>query len=107
MAETNTASSGNSNNDGFQTSVPEDRSLSVKNLARFKDIKLEVKATLGRINIPLKQYLKLVRGSIIDLGKTDNLIIHLDCNDKEIAKGDIFVLEKKIGVEIKSFDTKS
>jgi flagellar motor switch protein FliN/FliY len=87
----------------FTNFNPENKKDNIKNLLLFKDIRVEVKATLGRIHIPLKQYLKLVRGSIIDLGKTDNLNIYLSCNDKGVAKGDIFVLEKKIGVEIKGF----
>jgi len=72
------------------------------NLESFGDIKLDFTAILGKVNMPIEQFLKLNRGAILELGKGKDSLIDVFVNDKYIARGDIRIVnETKVGVEIK------
>jgi flagellar motor switch protein FliN len=66
-------------------------------------LKLAVPVTvlLGRANLPLKETLKLTRGSVVDLDRTFNDPVEVIVNDRVVARGDIVVVEEKYAVRIR------
>lgn len=75
---------------------PQDR----ENIERFNDIVVTIDAVLGRVVMPIEQFLKLGRGAIIELdqGRDDNL--ELVVNGITLAMGEITVLDDSIGVNV-------
>ena len=67
----------------------------------FGDVKLHVTAMIGRVSMPIEQFLKLNRGAILELGKHKDDQIDLYVNDKYVARGDDKIIEDRVGVEIK------
>ncbi len=71
-------------------------------LKGFGDIKLNMKVLLGSIKMPLGQYLKITRGSIVELGKSRSEPLDVLVNNKKVAEGEIYLPKEseKVGVEI-------
>ncbi len=59
---------------------------------------VEVWAILGTAPIPIFQLLKMGRGAVIELDRTVNDPIEIRVNNRLIARGEIVVVEDKIGV---------
>ncbi len=55
-------------------------------------------AVLGKVSIPIYQLLKIGRGAVIELDRTVNDPIEIRVNNRLIARGEIVVVEDKIGV---------
>jgi flagellar motor switch protein FliN/FliY len=64
------------------------------------DIRLVVKARLGRVEMPIAEILSLGPGSIIEVGHLVDEPIELLVNDKLIARGDVVVVDEKFGLRI-------
>ncbi len=78
---------------GHSTFVP-------PNLDMVLDIRLVVKARLGRVEMPIAEILALGPGSIIEVGHMVDEPIELLVNDKLIARGDVVVVDEKFGLRI-------
>jgi flagellar motor switch protein FliN/FliY len=72
-----------------------------KSLQGFSDVKLNLTANLGQINMPISQFLRITRGSIIELGKSRDDDIDIFVNNKMIAHGEILVETENISIEVK------
>jgi flagellar motor switch protein FliN len=70
------------------------------NLDIILDIRLEVKARLGRVQMPIGEILAIGPGSIIEVGHIVDEPIELLVNDKLIARGDVVVVDEKFGLRI-------
>jgi flagellar motor switch protein FliN len=77
----------------------------LSSLHGFGDIKLDVKVLLGKIKMPIGQYLKITRGSIVELGKSRTETLDILVNGKKIGEGEVLLekdiaLSDKVGIEV-------
>jgi flagellar motor switch protein FliN/FliY len=91
----------NNQQETASTSTPAEVLSSLKG---FGDIDLNFKVLLGSIKMPIGQYLKITRGSIVELGKGRAEPLDVLVNGRKVAEGEV-VLSKdmtaeKIGIEI-------
>ena len=61
---------------------------------------IEVWAVLGKVSIPIRQLLKMGRGAVIALDRALDEPIEIRANGHLIARGEIVLVEEKIGVSI-------
>ncbi len=61
---------------------------------------IEVWAVLGKISLPIFQLLKMGRGAVIALDQALDEPIEIRANNHLIARGEIVIVEDKIGVRI-------
>ncbi len=59
---------------------------------------IEVWAVLGKVSIPIYQLLKMGRGAVIALDRSLDDPIEIRANNHLIARGDIVVVEDRMGV---------
>ncbi len=59
---------------------------------------IEVWAVLGKVSIPISQLLKIGRGAVIALDRSLDDPIEIRANNYLIARGDIVVVEDRMGV---------
>lgn len=64
-------------------------------------VEVPVTISLGKANMPLKDALKLARGSVIELDRTFNDPVEVVVNGRVVARGDIVVVEEKYAVRIR------
>jgi flagellar motor switch protein FliN/FliY len=64
------------------------------------DIQLVAMARLGRIEMPIGEILNLGPGSIIEVGHLVDEPVDLFVNNKLIARGDVVVVDEKLGLRI-------
>ena len=69
-------------------------------LQAFGDVNLEVAAMLGTVTLPIEQVLKLGRGAIIELPTRKDDDIDLCVNGHLVARGEVTILGKHIGVTV-------
>ena len=70
------------------------------NLEAVYDIPLQVSAVLGSASIKVNQLVKLSRGSIIELDRKVGDSIDVFVNDRLVAKGEIVLVDNKIGITL-------
>ena len=61
---------------------------------------IEVWAVLGKASMPIHQLLKMGRGAVIALDRGLDDPIEIRANNHLIARGDVVVVEEKLGVVI-------
>lgn len=85
-------------------SITSDQRFSTRDLAErldgFGDVRVQAKALLGKVHIPIEQFLKLTRGSVLALDRHKTEAIDLVINEMPIAKVDITVIHDAIGIEV-------
>ena len=59
---------------------------------------IEVWAVLGKVSIPIRQLLKMGRGAVIALNRALDEPIEIRANNHLIARGDVVLVEEKVGV---------
>ena len=59
---------------------------------------IEVWAVIGKVSIPIYQLLKMGRGAVIALDRSLDDPIEIRANNHLIARGDVVVVEDRIGV---------
>jgi flagellar motor switch protein FliN/FliY len=64
------------------------------------DVKVEVFAILGTAEMPISQILKLGRGAVVELERFVGEDIELHANNELIAKGEIIVVDDRLGVTV-------
>ena len=64
------------------------------------DVPLQVSAVLGKSSMKVQQLLKLSRGSVVELDKKVGDAVEVFINDRLVAKGEIVLVENKIGITI-------
>lgn len=79
----------------------------LENLRNLGDIVLDLKAVLGRTQMPVSQFLKLGRGAVITLNKTREDYVDVEINGNMIAQGEIQLVDESIGVAITETNLKT
>lgn len=69
-------------------------------LQRFDDIKLNMKVVIGKINMPIQSFLKITRGTIIEIGKSRNETMEIFVNEEKIGDCDIVIEGEAVLAEI-------
>ncbi|MGV2432245.1 MAG UNVERIFIED_CONTAM: flagellar motor switch protein FliN [Rickettsiaceae bacterium] len=69
-------------------------------LEALYDVPVQVSVVLGKTSMPLNQLLKLGRGAVIELERAVGEPIDVYVNDKMVAKGEIVIVDNKIGVTL-------
>lgn len=69
-------------------------------LEALYDVPVQVSVILGSTKMPLSSILKLGKGAVIELERTVGEPIDIYVNNKIVAKGEIVIVEEKIGVTL-------
>ncbi len=62
------------------------------------DVPVTVKAVLGTAHMHIHQLLKLGRGAVVELDRNVGDAIDIYVNDRLVARGEVVVVEDKLGV---------
>lgn len=69
-------------------------------LEALYDVPVQVSVVLGSTKMPLNSILKLGKGAVIELERSIGEPIDVYVNNKIVAKGEIVIVEEKIGVTL-------
>ena len=69
-------------------------------LEALYDVPVQVSVVLGGTTMPLSSVLKLGKGAVIELERTVGEPIDVFVNNKKVAKGEIVIVDEKIGVTL-------
>tara|TARA_B100000029_G_C17559980_1_gene952996 strand:- start:765 stop:1199 length:435 start_codon:yes stop_codon:yes gene_type:complete len=64
------------------------------------DVDVEITAVLGTAKMQISQILKLGRGAVVELDRLVGEDIEINANNRLVAKGEVIVIEDKLGVTI-------
>jgi len=64
------------------------------------DMEIIFEADLGRVDMPLKEILKLEKGSVIDLQKAAGESVDVYINSRIVGKGEVMVYEKNLAIRL-------
>ena len=70
----------------------------------FGDLKLNLRIILGKVSMPIENFLKITRGTIIEIGKDKNTLFDVTVNEKNIGRCDVKVENEKVLAEIKQIN---
>jgi flagellar motor switch protein FliN/FliY len=62
------------------------------------EVDVEVTAVLGTSQMPISQILKLGRGAVVELNRKVGEDIELHANNRIVGRGEIVVVEDRLGV---------
>ncbi len=71
------------------------------------DVELEMAAILGETDISLKKVLDITKGSIIELDNKTSEPIKLLANGREVARGEVVIIEDNFGLRITDINEKN
>lgn len=71
-----------------------------QNLGLLMDVSMGLTVELGRSEMPIKDVLKLSKGSIIELDRLAGEPVDLFVNDKLIARGEVVVIDDNFGLRV-------
>lgn len=69
-------------------------------LEALYDVPVQISVVLGKTSMQLNQLLKLGRGAVIELERAVGEPIDVFVNDKMVAKGEIVIVDNKLGVTL-------
>ncbi len=89
-------------NDVFlkSSSEAESNSQPLANLKALYDVPLQISAVLGRAQIPIKQLLDIVPGTVIELDRKIGESIEIYLNNQLLARGNVILIEDHLGITI-------
>lgn len=70
----------------------------VQDLEAVYDIPVQVSAVLGRATMEVNQLLKLGRGAVVELDRKVGEAIDIYVNNRLVARGEVVVVEDRLGV---------
>lgn len=70
------------------------------NLDLLRDIRLSVTVELGRTSLPLREVMKLVEGSVIEMDQLAGDPVHVYVAGKVVADGEVVVMGANFGIKI-------
>lgn len=70
------------------------------NMDSLLDISVEISVEIGRTQMPIGQLLSLSKGSIIELNRIAGESVDILVNGKLLGKGEIVVVNERLGVRI-------
>ena len=71
---------------------------SAADLAAIYDVPVQVSAVLGKANMQVSQLLKLGRGAVVELDRKVGEAIDIYVNNRLIARGEVVVVDDRLGV---------
>ena len=74
--------------------------LEVQNISLLMDVPLQITVELGRTTKKIKEILEFGQGSIIELDKLAGEPVDILVNGKNVAKGEVVVIDESFGVRI-------
>ncbi len=82
--------------------MSEEKKESIQPLGYDKliDISVTLVTELGSVMVSVEDYLKLKKGSVIDLGKPAGESVELYVNKKIVGKGEVMVYEDNLAIRI-------
>ncbi|MDR1840343.1 MAG: flagellar motor switch protein FliN [Holophagales bacterium] len=92
----------------FQQTAPiptYESNVDTRNLDLLLDIELPVVVRMGHTEMPLGELLKLVPGSILELNRPADAPVDLLVNGKQIAKGEVVVVDGNFAFRITEIET--
>ncbi len=69
-------------------------------LEALYDVPVQISVVLGKTSMPLSKLLKLGRGAVVELERAVGEPIDVYVNNKMVAKGEIVIVDNKIGVTL-------
>ena len=78
----------------------------IQKLEMVKDIPIELTVVLGRNNLPMGDLLTVGKGSLVPLRRYAKEPVDVLVNDQMVAKGEIVIVDGKLGVRITSIESK-
>jgi flagellar motor switch protein FliN/FliY len=79
------------------SSSKEEKGLTINSLY---EIPVKVSVVLGKTHMQIDDLLKLGKGSVVELDKKVGEPVDVCINDKIVAKGEIVIVDNKIGVTL-------
>ena len=79
------------------TTNQEEKNLTIDSLY---EIPVKVSVMLGKTHMQIDDLLKLGKGSVVELDKKVGEPVDICINDKIVAKGEIVIVDNKIGVTL-------
>ena len=70
------------------------------NYDKLMDIGVDLVTELGSVTMTVKEFMKLQKGSVIDLEKPAGESVELYINNKIVGKGEVIVFEDNLAVRI-------
>ena len=64
------------------------------------DVNVEITAVLGTAKMPISQILKLGRGAVVELERSVGEDIEIHANNKIVARGEVIVVDDRLGVNM-------
>ena len=84
----------------FEQLVPQDSVLPIKNIDLILDVPLDISVVLGRTKKSIQDILNIGTGSLIELDKLAEEPVEILVNGKQIALGEVVVVDENFGVRI-------
>lgn len=84
-----------------------DASAEGGNASAVYEVDVEVAAVLGTASMPISQILKLGRGAVVELNRKVGEAIELYANNRLVARGEIVVVDDRLGVTMTEIIKKS
>ncbi len=79
----------------------------LEDVAAFADIPVAVEIEVDRRGMRLREILELAKGSIISFPKSAGDYLDIYVGGAPVARGEVVVLEKSIGVRVTMFEARS
>jgi flagellar motor switch protein FliN/FliY len=70
------------------------------NLELLLDVPVKLSVELGSCQMPMREVLQLNIGSVVKLDQSSRLPVDLRANQKQIARGEIVVVDDSYGIKI-------
>ncbi|MCB0386696.1 MAG: flagellar motor switch protein FliN [Bdellovibrionales bacterium] len=70
------------------------------NLDLILDVEVDVSVQLGSCTMTMGEVLNLAPGNVVQLRQNKNEPVLLCLNDKVVARGEVVVVEEKLGIKI-------
>jgi len=80
--------------------IEEDVEKILPDYSGLLDMEIIFEADLGRVDMPLKEILKLEKGSVIDLQKAAGESVDVYINSRIVGKGEVMVYEKNLAIRL-------
>jgi flagellar motor switch protein FliN/FliY len=78
--------------------VPEHGEKSAADLEAVFDVPVRISVVLGRARVPISSLLKMDVGTVVELDRQVGEAVELYVNDRLIARGEIVLVENRLGV---------
>lgn len=69
-------------------------------MADLEDISVDISVMIGSTSMPIHQLLRMGRGAVIALETSENDQVLIMANDMPVAKGNVVLIDERIGVEV-------